>query len=129
MAQFAWSPRSEIDRQCTYAVMASRLPLKSYGSIPGFLRDTLSIRRQLRNTAGLVGYALLAELAQKTFWTFSVWNDRQSLDAFASSDPHRRIIRRLAPKMGETVFRFAEVEGSELPWTWQTVKARLQTES
>ena len=42
--------------------MASRLPLKSYRSIPGFMRDTIRIRRQLGQAAGLVGYTLNAGL-------------------------------------------------------------------
>jgi hypothetical protein len=80
--------------------MASRLPLKRRRSIPGFLRDARAIRRQLARADGMVGYALDAELARKTFWTFSVWQDQASLDAFASSAPHRAIIRRLRPLMG-----------------------------
>lgn len=56
--------------------MTSQLSLKRFLSVPGFLRDTLAIRRRLRTSPGLVGYALLAELTRKTFWTFSVWEDR-----------------------------------------------------
>src|SRR5262245_55998132 len=88
-------PRGEVES----LAMASRLPLKHHRYVPGFLRDTLRIRRQLARTEGLVGYALNAQLARKTFWTFSVWTDRNSLDAFAATDPHRNIIQRLRPRM------------------------------
>ena len=106
--------------------MASRLPLKRRRSIPGFLRDALAIRRQLARADGMVGYALDAELARKTFWTFSVWDDQASLDAFASSDPHRAIIRRLRPLMGPTYFEFFQIPGSDLPLTWDQMKAPVR---
>jgi hypothetical protein len=106
--------------------MASRLPLKRHCSVPGFLRDALAIRRQLARADGMVGYALDAELARKTFWTFSVWEDQTSLDAFASSDPHRAIIRRLRALMGPTRFEFFPVRGSDLPMTWDQMKAPVR---
>ena len=73
----------------------------------------------------MIGYALDAELTKRTFWTFSVWRERESLDAFAASDPHRRIIRRLHPFMGETRFEFFSLPGENLPMTWEQMKAPL----
>ena len=70
----------------------------------------------------------VAELAHKTFWTFSVWQDQASLDAFASSEPHRAITRRLRPLMGQTRFEFFPVSGAALPRTWDQMKAPLRTE-
>ncbi len=105
--------------------MASRLPLNHYRSVPGFLRDTLAIRRQLAEAPGLIGYALDAQLAKRTFWTFSVWRKREDLDAFAVSDPHRRIITRLRPLMAATRFEFFPLPGRELPMTWEQMKAPL----
>ena len=125
MVQFAWKPRTPIAPDRHYAVMASKLPLVSHRSIPGFMNDTLAIRRQLRSSSGLVGYALLAELSQKTFWTFSAWDDEESLAAFARSRPHDQIVQRLRPRMAATVFTFGEADGSHLPWAWDEVKRRL----
>jgi heme-degrading monooxygenase HmoA len=121
-----WLERQPIDSHREYVAMASRLPLKSHRFIPGFLRDTLQIRRQLAETPGLVGYALNAGLARKTFWTFSVWEDQASLDRFAASDPHRRIIGRLRPRMGQARFEFFPVSGSDLPLTWEQMTAPLR---
>lgn len=128
MPALPWAQRRPVEPGRTYVAMASRLPLKSRRSIPRFLRDTLAIRRQLARADGLVGYALDAELAHKTFWTFSVWEDRASLDAFASSEPHRAIIRRLRPLMGPTRFEFFPVSGASLPRTWDQMKAPLRSE-
>jgi heme-degrading monooxygenase HmoA len=127
MPALPWVGRQAIDPDREYVAMASRLPLKHYRSIPGFLRDTLAIRGQLAGTSGLVGYALNAELARKRFWTFSIWEDRESLNAFAAADPHRRIIRRLAPLMGQTRFEFFPVTGSQLPMTWDQMSAPVRS--
>jgi hypothetical protein len=126
MPALPWLERQPIDPKREYVAMASRLPLKSYRSIPGFLRDTLQIRRQLAETPGLVGYALNAGLVRKTFWTFSVWEDQASLDRFAAGDPHRRIIAALRPRMGQTRFEFFPVSGSDLPMTWEQMTAPLR---
>jgi hypothetical protein len=126
MPALPWVGRQTVDPDHEYVAMASRLPLKRHRSIPSFLWDTLGIRRQLGKAPGLVGYALDAQLGAKTFWTFSVWEDRASLEAFARSDPHRRIIQRLRPVMGESRFEFFPVPGSGLPMSRAQMKAPVQ---
>jgi len=123
MPALPWVEGHRVDPDREYLAMASRLRLKSYRSIPGFMLATLEIRKQLAKTPGLVGYALNAELMRKTFWTFSVWDDRASLDAFAAADPHRRIISGLQPQMSKTNFTFFPLAGSALPLRWEQMKA------
>jgi hypothetical protein len=118
MPAFPWTSRGSVDPDKTYVVMASRLPLRRAHSVPRFLRDTLAIRRQLASADGLVGYALDANLLHRTFWTFSVWLDADSLAAFAASDPHRQIIARLRPLMGETRFSTSTMTGAAIPSLW-----------
>lgn len=128
MPALPWTQRQPVDPGRTYLAMASRLPLRRRRSTPGFLRDAMAIRRQLARAHGMVGYALDAELSRKTFWTFSVWEDQASLDAFAASDPHRAITRRLRPLMGQTRFEFFQIPGSDLPMTWDQMKASVRTQ-
>lgn len=109
--------------------MASRLPLKGFRSIPGFLRGTMRIRTQLADSPGLVGYALNAQLTRKTFWTVSVWQDRASLDAFARSEPHRSIVERLRPHMDASRFEFFAVSGTDLPIGSSDAMSRLHEPS
>lgn len=123
MPALPWVAREPIVPDRTYTVMSSKLPLNRYRSVPGFLRDTLAIRRQLRSAAGLVGYGLDAEIAHRTFWTYSVWSDQASLDAFAAAEPHRNIIRRLRPLMGPTRFSTTTVAGTNIAATWAERKA------
>ena len=128
MPALPWVQRKPIDPDTEYLAMASRLPLSRHRSIPGFMHDGVAIRHQLAQALGLIGYALDAKLAKKTFWTFSVWENRAALDAFARSDPHRRIIERLRPLMGPTKFEFFALAGSRLPMTWEQMKAPLGSE-
>ena len=128
MPALPWAQRRAVEPGRTYLAMASRLPLKRRRSIPGFLRDAQAIRRQLARAGGMVGYALDADLGRKTFWTFSVWEDQASLDTFASSDPHRAIIGRLRPLMRPTRFEFFQVRGSDLPLTWDRMKAPVRSQ-
>jgi hypothetical protein len=125
MPALPWIQRQTVEPEREYVAMASRLPLRRHRFIPGFLRDTLRIRRQLSSTDGLVGYALNAELGSKTFWTFSVWTDRPSLEAFATAEPHAGIMGRLRGRMGDTRFEFFAVAGSEVPIAWKEIAARL----
>jgi quinol monooxygenase YgiN len=93
------------------------------------LLDTLRIRRQLADAPGLVSYALKADLARKTFWTYSVWADESSLAAFAATDPHRQIVVRLQPLMGSTRFSTNRILGADLPTTWDEMTAPLEAAS
>jgi hypothetical protein len=126
MPALPWVQRQAIDDEASYVAMASRFPLRAHRFIPGFLRDTLRIRRQLATAAGLVGYTLNAQLARKTFWTFSVWNDRRSLDAFAGSEPHREMIQRLRSRMDHSRFEFFTLTGAEIPSDWEQMMERVR---
>ena len=126
MPALPWVTRAPIEPVRTYTVMSSKLPLKRARSIPGFLRDTRAIRRQLADAEGLIGYTLDAELTHRTFWTFSVWTDQPSLDAFAAAEPHCSIIRRLGPLMAPTRFSTTTMIGLDIPATWDERKAAVR---
>jgi hypothetical protein len=66
-------------------------------------------------------------VAHKTFWTFSVWKDQASLDAFAGAEPHLRITRGLQPRMEKTRFEFLSISGDSLPMTWEQMKAPVNS--
>ena len=126
MPALPWGSREPLQADRSYIVMSSKLPLRRYRSIPRFLRDTLAIRRQLASAPGLIGYSLDADLARRTFWTFSVWDSQHSLDAFAASPPHRQIIARLRPLMGQTRFATSTMTGPAIPRAWPARKAPVR---
>lgn len=125
MPAIPWKTFADVDPQRHYLVMASRLPLRSYRQIPSFLRLTLAVRRQLAASEGLVGYALFAQLPQKTFWTLSAWEDSARLQAFARAMPHAAVMHQLRPHMAPTTFTTWEAPGRALPVSWEDARARL----
>jgi hypothetical protein len=126
MPAIPWKRIEEADPALEVAVMASRLPLRSYLRIPRFLTATLRIRRQLAEAPGLVGYALDAKLLNKTFWTVSAWRGREQLAAFAATDPHRRDVGKIRPAMDPTTFVFWTATADELPISWAEVRRRIE---
>jgi heme-degrading monooxygenase HmoA len=120
-----WTTTSTPDPTHTYTAFATTLPLTGHRHVPGFLRDTWRLRRQLRTAPGLIGYGLVADLRRATFRTISVWEDDASLRAFAGAEPHRSIMRRIPQRMGTVELRRFEVAGSDVPLTWRGVEDRV----
>lgn len=128
MPALPWRSYEKAEPHTEYTVMGSRLPLKSYLRIPGFLAATVRIRRQLARTSGLVGYSLNAQLLRKTFWTVSVWSSRESLEQFARTDPHHRDTDKIRPAMLPSTFVFWTAGADDLPIGWDEVRNRIDDE-
>ena len=125
MPKLPWVTVTELDPDAEVTVMASRLPLRRYRHIPGFMAATLRIRRQLAAAEGLGGYALDAELMRKTFWTVSAWADREHLQRFERADPHHAATRTIRPRMEPSTFVFWTGKAGELPIGWDEVRRRI----
>jgi hypothetical protein len=125
MPALPWTTFSPADPGREYVVMASRLPLARYRDTLTFLRATMAIRAQLARTDGLIGYALDAHLARKTFYTLSAWDSQNTLDAFSRVDPHRSRVRVIRPRMRPTTFTFWTAAGADLPVSWTEARRRI----
>lgn len=75
---------------------ATFLWVRRWRDVIPFLRMSSGVQRQLKETPGLVRYALRARFLRKRYWTYSVWTDRASLDAFLQAEPHRTAMSRLS---------------------------------
>lgn len=117
-------PDPEPDRD--YVIMASRLPLRRYRDIVGFLGATRAIRTQLAGAEGVVGYTLDAKPLRKTFWTLSAWESNEALDRFARTDPHRSRVADIRPHMLPTTFVRWSLPGKELPPKWADARRRVE---
>jgi quinol monooxygenase YgiN len=107
-------------------VMASLLKLNSFLRIPGFLRAAMAIRRQAIAADGCVGLALNTDMPRRTFFTLSAWRDRDALDGFVRSEPHRTIMRRYHPAMADSDFVFWDVPAGQVPPSWPQARDRLK---
>lgn len=114
-------------------LLASSLRMSTARGMLGFIRAASSVRKQLRDADGLVGYSLIGQPHRKTFWTLSAWRDQAALDAFVQAQPHHGIVGKYRPTV---TARFASwtMERAELPnarsqarGLWAEGKARLAT--
>jgi hypothetical protein len=125
MPKLPWTSVTEVDPATEVTIMGSRLPLRSHLAIPGFLLATLRIRKQLKASEGLVGYALDARLTRKTFWTVSAWTSRDHLRRFDRANPHRADVQAIKPKMEPSTFVFWSGTAGDLPVAWDEVERRI----
>jgi hypothetical protein len=125
MPKSPWISLGPAKPEANYLAFLSYLPLRHFRALPNFFRYTVQTRRQLKTTAGIIGYALQARPFSRQFWTLSVWEDQQSLNNFVRQIPHSQIMQALAPHMGETKFAQWTVTSSEIPLDWPSALARL----
>ncbi len=119
-----WTALTRVDPSREYLVLLSYLPLRTYGKIPAFLRYTLQIQRQLRNTAGAVGYSMRAKVLSRKFWTLSVWESEHALMDFVARIPHGEVMKTLSLHMSATKFTRWKLQGSAVPPTWEYAMKR-----
>ena len=125
MPTLRWSGEVGTDPSSELVVMASRLPLMRYRSVPAFLRATIAIRRQLSTAPGLIGHSLKADLMRKTFYTLSAWSDESALNRFAAAQPHRDYVAAVRPRMLPTTFTTWRASGEDVPVSWAEAHRRL----
>jgi hypothetical protein len=125
MPKLPWTEVETVPPETELTFMASRLPLRHYRHIPGFMATTQRIRRQLAQSEGLVGYALEAQLLRKTFWTLSAWTGRDLLYRFHRADPHHAATEAIRPRMEPTSFVFWKGTAADLPLAWDEAYRRI----
>ena len=137
MATLPWTPAgSPLASGAEVVVLASRLELRRLRTVPGFLVAAMRIRRQVRRTAGALGVSLVAQPAARTFWTLSAWTDREAIDAFVGTPPHRDIMGRFHDALRDAQFATWTFDAATLPPKhssaadlWRDAKTRLTTVS
>ena len=113
-------------------VLGSRLELRSFWPILGFLRSAYVVRKQVRASPGALGVSLVAQPVQKTFWTLSAWVDQAALDAFVGKPPHRDVMAHHRPDLAAAEFATFTIKPGELPARnsnahalWELARRRL----
>ncbi|MFD3593572.1 hypothetical protein ACFWU5_12655 [Nocardia sp. NPDC058640] len=105
--------------------MASRLEVKSLRDAPGFLIASLALWRQARRSPGALGVTLKAQLSKRTFWTYSAWENKASIYAYASAEPHKSTVERKRKVMRDATFVFFTAPADELPLPWDEIQRRI----
>ena len=123
-----WTALAAIEPGREYLVLLSYLPLRGFSKIPAFFRYTFQIQRQLRHTAGAVGYSMRAKVLSRKFWTLSAWESDRALIDFVGRMPHARTMKTLTPYMDATKFTRWRLPGSALPPKWEDAMRRESKE-
>jgi hypothetical protein len=121
-----WKSYATADPNREYLVLGSYLPLQRFSATLRFARRVAEVRRQLTRAKGLVGYSMLGRPWARQYWTLSVWEDENALQAFVAEHPHVDIMSAIAPDMGRTRFVRWQVQGSALPPPWSEALRRIE---
>ncbi|MDT0398789.1 MULTISPECIES: DUF3291 domain-containing protein [Streptomyces] len=110
-------------------VMASRFELKSLSDVPKFLVHSLRSWSQVKTAHGVYGASLVAQPLRRTFFTLSAWQDRDTLFAYAKTDPHLTSMRASRAACRRSTFVYWEAGSAELPISWDEAKRRLDAKA
>jgi len=104
-------------------IVVTRLRLKDPALFDEFFASAVAVTEQAQNSAGNLGADVLAD-ANNTYWTRTVWQGHDLMDAFVGSEPHLQTMSRLDDWCDEATFVAWEQAGAELP-DWQDGYGRL----
>ncbi len=90
-----WNKLSPAGDDAELLHVATYLPLKGWRHVIPFLAMSMRIEKQLKHSSGVVSYGLRAKVANRHFWTLSIWTEPEA---------HERVHKfRAAPNSGQTI--------------------------
>jgi heme-degrading monooxygenase HmoA len=107
-------------------VSITRLRVRSWRYLPGFLIQSFRAARQAKAAAGSLAVSVLRD-ANLAFWTRTVWRDEAAMRSFMRSGVHRRIMARLAEWCDEASFAHWVQDVVEPP-SWPEACRRMKQE-
>lgn len=106
-----------------YFISATRLKLRSYRFLIPFLWQNFKINRQIQKTTGFIQGKLLVD-KQLTFWTLTIWKNRESTLTFRNSGAHLRAMPKLFHWCDEAAYAHWEQEELKIS-NWLEVHRQL----
>ena len=108
-----------------YFISATRLKLKSFFSLPAFMRANSASAKQLIKTDGFIAGKELIDKGL-TFWTLTMWAQDADMRSFRNSEAHRNAMRHLPDWCNEATYTHWLQEDTTLP-NWHTVHEKMIT--
>jgi len=108
-----------------FSSVATYLPVGKWRHVISFLRMSGRVEQQLKQTKGVVRYGLKTDLPHKRFWTYSVWESRQFIGPFVTSEPHATAVRKFGEWAGEGA-AFVQWDSSDGRIDWEEAGRRLR---
>jgi hypothetical protein len=107
-------------------VSVTRLRIRSIVFLPAFAFHAVRANGQLRSAIGFQAGALLPD-RHRTFWTLSLWERAEDMQAYIRTGPHKMAMPKLMKWCDEASVVRWEQDGSALP-DWQEADRRMRSE-
>lgn len=107
-------------------ISITRLRVRSWRYLPGFLWYALRSAQQAKNASGNLAVQLLKDKS-RAFWTATAWTDDAAMKSFMLAHPHRVAMRKLLEWCDEAALVHWPQDNSDLP-SWGEACRRLQSE-
>jgi hypothetical protein len=107
-------------------VSVTRLRVRSWRYLPGFLFDALLSARQAAKSDGNLAVKLLRD-AKNTWWTSTCWDAEPSMRKFMVMKPHGSAMRKLLERCDEAALVHWSQPEPVLP-SWDEAHRRMQSE-
>ena len=104
-------------------ISVTRLRVRSFVYLAGFLWDTAKSVRQVQRSSGFLGGRLLVN-APFVFWTMTVWQDEPAMNAYRTGGAHRRAMPKLLNWCDEAAVVHWTQESPEIP-AWQQAQQHM----
>ena len=102
----------------------TRLRLRSFFTLPAFLREAQASAAQAGRSAGFISGALLVE-GRMVFWTRTAWEGEDAMKAYRDAAAHRTVMPKLVDWCDEAAV--AHWEGEPVS-DWDAIYARMAAE-
>jgi heme-degrading monooxygenase HmoA len=104
-------------------IVVTRLRLRDPAFFDEFFASAVAAMEQAQHSEGNLGAEVLAD-AHNTYWTRTVWQERDLMNAFVGSEPHLSTMDRIDDWCDEATFVGWEQASADLP-DWQDSYGRL----
>jgi heme-degrading monooxygenase HmoA len=104
-------------------ISLTRLRVRSFRYLPGFLWDTFQSVRQVQRSPGFLGGRLLVNSGY-VFWTMTAWQDEAAMNAYRTSGAHRQAMPELLNWCDEAAVVHWTEESAEIP-EWQQAEQHM----
>jgi hypothetical protein len=126
---FPWTATGRLDPHQEYLVMATRFTVTHRRHVPGVLRATQELWREIGASDGLAGYTARADLLRGTLSTLTVWRDAPALRAFVRGEAHVSVMAATRHRLEASTFASWSALGSAGPPGWAVADRALDEAS
>ena len=104
----------------------TRLRIRAWHFMPGFLTDTVKTAAQVRWSGGYITGALLAD-RKRTFWTMTAWQDQAAMKHYITTGSHLKAMPKLLGWCDEASIAYWTQGQTTLP-DWTEADRRMRAE-